>query len=235
MVWIQVWADTNEFLRSEKIQSVSYRLQKNGQNDDWIEIVAHPMDKVILGICTNAGKIPSIEQDQKAWQKLVNTRAHLVIEEVIRVISDSDQRAKVVSLKDLVIPDFEYEAPGKLDIEIWVWNIPCQNCHKETPVVYPVGAFFGYMLEFNFLSNLPRLLAEKYPFFKKWSAKGKDGEEYRNTCTHCGEPQPDWRVMESYLDLSNNPEIVKEKSRLTVTLTEEEKAEYKKAGINSSW
>jgi hypothetical protein len=52
---------------------------------------------------------------------------------------------------------------------------------------------------------------------------------------HCGATQPDWRVMESYLELVNTPEIVQEKSRLAVPLTEEEKEEYAKAGISSSW
>jgi hypothetical protein len=235
MVWIQVGTDPHEFIRSEKIESVYYRSQKKGQSEDWIEIVARPMEKAILQISVNAGNIPKTERDHKTWQKLVNSRAHLVIEEVIRVLSDKEERSKIIALKDLITLDFEQEAPRNLDIEVWVWHIPCHNCHEETPVVYPVGAFFGYMLEFNFLSNLPLLLAEKYPFFKKGATKGKDGEEFRNTCIHCGEPQPDWRVMESYLELVNTPEIVQEKSRLTIPLTDAEKAEYMKAGIDSSW
>lgn len=235
MVWIQVWTDPHEFIRAEKIESVYYRSLKKGQSEDYIEVVALPMDKVILELSVNAGNKPKTERDQKTWQRLVNSRAHLAIEEVIQVISDKESRSKIVSLKDHITLDFDQEAPRNLDIEVWVWHIPCHNCNKETSVVYPVGAFFGYMLEFNFLSNLPLLLAEKYPFFRKGPTKGKDGEEYHNICIHCGESQPDHRVMESYLELATNPGIIQEKSRLTVPLTEEEKAEYKKAGIDSAW
>jgi len=235
MVWIQVWTDPHEFIRAEKIESVYYRSIRKGQSEDWVEIVAQPMEKVILQIPVNAGNKPKTERDQKTWQRLIDSRARMAIEEVVQVISDKDQSLKIISLKEYVTLDFEQEAPRNLDIDIWVWKIACHNCKKETPVVYPVGAFFGYMLEFNFLSNLPLLLAERYPFFKKGHTKGKDGEEYRNTCTHCGEPLPDSSVMESYLELATHPDIVQEKARLVVPLTEEEKAEYKKAGIDSAW
>lgn len=235
MVWIQVWTDPNEFIRSEKIESVYYRSITKGQSEDWIEVTARPMGKVILQLSLNAGNPQKNAHDQKTWHTLIDTRARLVMAEVIRVISDKEQRSSIISLQDLITFDFEQEAPRSLDIEVWVWNIPCHNCHKETPVVYPVGAFFGYMLEFNFLSNLPLLLAERFPFFKKGAPTGKDGEEYRNTCIHCGETQPDWRVMESYMELVNTPELVQEKSRVVVPLTEAERAGYKKAGISSSW
>jgi len=235
MVWIQVYTDPHEFIRSEKIESVSYRSITKDQSEDWIEIIARPMGKAVLQVPVNTGKFPKTVSDQKTWQRLVDARARQVVAEVIRVVSDKEQRSSIVSLQDLITFDFEKEAPRSLDIEVWVWNIPCHNCQKETPVVYPVGSFFGYMLEFNFLSNLPLLLAERFPFFKKGAPKGKDGEEFRNTCTHCGEPQPDWRVMESYLELVNTPGLVQEKARLVVPLTEEEKLEYKKAGISSSW
>ena len=235
MVWIQVWTDPQDFIRSEKIEAVYYRSLKKGQNEDWIEVVTRPQERVILQVSVNAGNFPKTETDQKAWQMLVNARALQVISEVIRVISDPDQRAKVISLKDLIAFDFVQEAPRNLDIEVWVWKIPCHNCGKETPVVYPVGSFFGFMLEFNFLSNLPLLLSEKYPFYKKAHAKGKEGEDYRNTCVNCGHAQEDWRVMESYLELVNTPGAVQEKVQLTVPLTDDEQAEYRKAGISSSW
>ena len=235
MVWIQVWTEPHEFIRSETIESVYYRPLKKGQNEDWIEVVARPSEKVILQVSVNAGNIPKSESDQKSWQMLVNARAIQVISDVVKVISDPDQRANVVSLKDLISFDFVQEAPKNLDIEVWVWDIACHNCGNQTPVVYPVGSFFGFMLEFNFLSNLPLILSEKYPFFKKGPTKGKDGEEYRNACVHCGHTQPDWRVMESYLELAGTPDLVKEKVHITVPLTEEEQSEYRKAGINSSW
>jgi hypothetical protein len=235
MVWIQVWTDAHEFIRSDTIESIYYRLLKKGQSEDWVEILARPRDAVILQFPVNAGNFPKTVSDQKTWLRLVEARASQVMAEVIQAIDDPAQKSKMISLKDIVSLDFEQEAPRNLEIEVWVWNIPCHNCHKETPVVYPVGAFFGYMLEFNFLSNLPLLLAEKFPFFKKGSSKGKEGEEYRNACINCGEPQPDWRVMESYMELANTPGIVKEKSKLTVPLTEEEKVEYKKAGMSSTW
>lgn len=235
MVWIQVWTDPQEFIRSETIESVYYRPIKKGQDEDWIEVVARPSEKVILQVSVSAGSFPKSESDQQAWQMLVNARAIQVISDVVRIISDQDQRANVVSLKDLITFDFVQEAPRNLDIEIWVWNISCHNCGKDTPVVYPVGSFFGFMLEFNFLTNLPLLLSEKYPFFRKAPSIGKEGEEYRNVCQHCGHPQPDWRVMESYLELVNKPEHVKEKIHITVPLTAEEQAEYRKAGISSSW
>lgn len=235
MVWIQVWSDPNEFIRSEKITSVSYRMAKTAAGQDWIEVVAEPMGRVILQASVRAGEIPRAGPGQKSWLRLVDARARLVMREVIRIISDKEQRAKMVSLHDLVIPDFEQEVPDNLSIEIQVWNIPCHHCHKETPVVYPVGAFFGYMLEFNFLSNLPRMLAEKYPFFKKAPAQETDAGEYRNTCVHCGEPQPDWCVMESYLEITNTPSLVTEKAQITVPLTDDEKAEYRKAGITPGW
>ena len=236
MVWIQVWTDPSEYIRSDKIESVYYRPLKKGQDEDWIEVVARPAEKVILQVSVNAGNFPKSGMDQKAWQMLVNARAVQVISEVIGVISDPENKAKAISLKDLIRFDFVQEAPKNLDIEVWVWKIPCHNCKKETPVVYPVGSFFGFMLEFNFLSNLPLLLSEKYPFYKKKGhAKGKEGEEYHNTCTNCGHPQEDWRVMESYLELTTTPEVVSEKTHITVPLTEEEQAEYRKAGISSSW
>lgn len=235
MVWIQVLTDPHEYLRSDKIESVSYRLFVKGQSEDWIEVTARPGGKVILQISVNAGNSPKTIKDQKTWQKLVDTRARMVMEEVVRIISNKERQSEIISLQDLISFDFEQEAPQSLDIEVWVWNLTCHNCHRETPVVYPVGAFFGYMLEFNFLSNLPVQLAERFPFFKKGATKGKDGEEYRNTCIHCEQPQPDWLVMESYMELVNTPEVVQEKSRMVVPLTEEEKAEYKKAGISSSW
>lgn len=235
MVWIQVWTDPAEYIRSDKIESVYYRPIRKGQNEDWIEVVARPSEKVILQVSVNAGNIPKSESDQPAWQMLVNARAVQVISEVIRVISDPEKNARAISLKDIVVFDFVQEAPRSLDIEVWVWNIPCHNCQKETPVVYPVGSFFGFMLEFNFLSNLPLILAEKYQFFKKSSNKGKEGGEYRNTCINCGQPQEDWRVMESYLELTTSPGAVKEKVHITVPLTDEEQAQYRKAGISSNW
>jgi hypothetical protein len=235
MVWIQVWTDPHEFIRADTIESIYYRSLRKGQKEDWIEVITRPHEKVILQISVNTGNLPANGGDQKAWQLLVNARAYDVIGDVVRVINDPALQSKVVHLKDLVVIDFGREAPQTLDIEIWVWDLPCHNCHQDTPVVYPVGAFFGYMLEFNFLSNLPRLLAEHYPFFKKAPVKEKEAEDYRNTCIHCGEPQPDWRVMESYLELVNNPEVVQEKYKLTVPLTEAEQEEYKKADIASTW
>lgn len=235
MVWIQVWTDPTEFIRSDTIGSVYYRSIRKGQSEDWIEVVARPQERVILQISVNAGNMPKVDRDIKAWQLLVMTRAVQVITEVIRVISETEPKGKIVSLKDLVAFDFEQEAPKNLDIEIWVWDIACHNCGKETPVVYPVGSFFGFMLEFNFLKNLPLLLAERYNFFKKGSSKGKEGEEFRNACVHCGHSQPDWRVMESYLELVNKPDLVREKVHITVPLTEAEQEEYRKAGISSSW
>jgi len=235
MVWIQVWTDPSEYIRSDKIESVYYRPLKGAPSEDWIEIVARPSEKVLLQVSVSAGSFPKGEREQKAWELLVNARAVQVISEVIRVISDPEKNARAISLKDIVVFDFVQEAPKNLDIEVWVWNIPCHNCKKETPVVYPVGSFFGFMLEFNFLSNLPVLLAKKYPFYKKGAAKGKEGAEYHNTCTNCGHLQEDWRVMESYMELTTTPEKVKEKIHITVPLTEEEQAEYRKAGISSSW
>jgi|WetSurMetagenome_2_1015567.scaffolds.fasta_scaffold369284_1 hypothetical protein len=235
MVWIQAWADPHEFIHADKIESVYYRSTKKGQKEDWIEIIARPQEKVLLQFSVNAGNYPQNTADQKAWHTLVDARAYQVVTEVIQIISDPKLRTKTIHLKDLVTPDFGQEAPHTLDIEIWVWDIPCHNCHQETPVVYPVGAFFGYMLEFNFLSNLPKILAEHYPFFKKSPAKGKDADEYRNTCIHCGASQPDNRVMESYLELVNAPESVQEKVKLTIPLTDEERIEYQKAGMASTW
>jgi hypothetical protein len=190
---------------------------------------------VILQISVNAGNYPKNAGDQKAWHTLVDNRAFQIVSEVIRITSDPKLRARTIHLKDLVSLDFKQEAPHSLDIEIWVWDITCHNCHQKTPVVYPVGAFFGYMLEFNFLSNLPLMLAENYPFFRKAQAQKKDAEEYRNTCIHCQEIQPDWRVMESYLELVNCPEIIQEKFMLTVPLTDDERREYQKAGITPAW
>jgi hypothetical protein len=235
MVWIQGWTDPHEFIHAEKIESVYYRSIKKGNKEDWIEIIARPQEKVILQISMNTGNIPNNTSDLKAWHHLIDTRAFLVVNDVIRIIGDPKLRTQTIHLKDLISLDFGKEAPHTLDIEIWVWDIPCHNCHHETPVVYPVGAFFGYMLEFNFLSNLPLLLAEHYPFFLKAAAKGKESEEYHNTCIHCGEPQPDWRVMESYLELVNTPDAVQEKFMLTVPLTDEERVEYQRAGIASTW
>ena len=235
MVWIQAWSDPHEFIHAKKIESIYYRSIKKGQKEDWIEIIARPQEKVILQIALNAGNLPTSPNDLKAWHTLVDARAFQVVTDVIRIISDPTHRTMTVHLKDLVSLDFGQEAPHTLDMEIWVWDLPCQNCHQNTPVVYPVGAFFGYMLEFNFLSNLPLLLAEHYPFFKKGAAKGKEGEEYHNTCIHCGEPQPDWCVMESYMELAHTPEHVQEKFKLTVPLTEEERVEYQRTGMASTW
>ncbi|PKL65312.1 MAG: hypothetical protein CVV32_04820 [Methanomicrobiales archaeon HGW-Methanomicrobiales-3] len=235
MVWIQVWTDPQEFIRSETIESVYYRPLPKGTDEDWIEVVARPSEKVILQVSVNAGAFPKSENDQQSWQMLFNARAIQVIADVVKIISDPDQKANIVSLKDLITFDFVQEAPRNLDIEIWVWDLACHHCGKETPVVYPVGSFFGFMLEFNFLSNLPLLLSEKYPFYTKAPQKGKEGEEFHNTCQHCGHSQPDWRVMESYLELVNRPERVKEKVHITVPLTAEERDEYRKAGISSSW
>ncbi|NMB79324.1 MAG: hypothetical protein GYA23_09560 [Methanomicrobiales archaeon] len=235
MVWIQVWSVPHEYIRAEKIESVYYRTLTKGRSEDWIEILVRPMEKPVLQVCLNIGADPKTGEERKAWHQLAERRAGLVLEEVIRIISDKEHRTKMVSLKDLVDLDFTEEAPTSLDMEIWVWNLPCQTCGKETPVVYPVGAFFGYMLEFNFLSNLPRLLAEKFRFFKKGEGSTKEAGEYHNTCIHCGSAQPDWRVMESYLDLATHPDQVSEKSHITVPLTEAEKAEYKKAGIDPDW
>jgi hypothetical protein len=235
MVWIQAWTDPHEFIHAKKIESIYYRPVTVGDREDTIEIIARPHEKVLLQISVNAGNLPTAPNDQKAWQKLVDARALLAVSEVIRVISDPELRSQVIQLKDYIAPEFGEDAPLSLDIEVWVWEIPCQNCHQKTPVVYPVGAFFGYMLEFNFLSRLPILLAGQFPFFKKGPAKGKDGEEYRNTCTHCGEPQPDFRVMESYLELVNKPDIVQKKMKITVPLTDKERIEYQRAGMASTW
>jgi hypothetical protein len=235
MVWIQAWTDSHEFIHADKIESMYYRSIKKGHKEDWIEVIARPQEKVILQFSVNAGNFPQNAADQKTWHALVDARAYQIVNEVIRIISDPKLRAKTLHLKDYITPDFGHEAPHTLDIEIRVWDIPCHNCHQDTPVVYPVGAFFGYMLEFNFLSNLPKILAAQFPFFKKAAAKGKDAEEYRNTCIHCGEPQTDSRVMESYLEMANKPDLVQEKLTLTVPLTDEERVEYQKAGISSTW
>jgi hypothetical protein len=235
MVWIQAWADPHEFIHAGKIESVYYRSIKKGHKEDWIELVASPQEKVILQFSVNAGNYPKNAADQKAWHTLVDARAFQIVTEVIRTISDPALSTKIIHLKELIKPDFGREAPHTLDIEIWIWDISCHSCHQNTPVVYPVGAFFGYMLEFNFLSNLPKLLAEHYPFFRMTRTEGKEEEEYRNTCTHCGESQPDWLVMESYLELVNTPDVVSEKFMLNVPLTEEERNQYQKAGIASAW
>ncbi len=235
MVWIQVWTDPQEFIRSDTIVAVSYRIVKQGKSEDIIEVIAQPSGKIILKVPVNAGKYPANEHDQKTWQMLVNARALQVMGEVTRVISETEPKGKIISLKDLVAFDFELEAPKDLDIEVWVWELPCHNCEKQTPVVYPVGSFFGFMLEFNFLKNLPVILAERYPFYTKKPAKGRDGDEFHNSCVHCGHAQPDWRVMESYLEVVNTPGLVKEKVHITVPLTETEQEEYRKAGISSSW
>lgn len=228
MAWVQVWTGEAGWIQTETIQMLTSHPLKKGRKDDWIEVVALPQQRVLLQTCLNAGTYPKREEDRKFWNAIVESRSQAVIAEIARIIGDQKYHGRVIQLRNLYTLDFEREPPNTIDIEVWVWKICCTSCRKYTPVVCPVGSHFGHTTGSVTFENLAPLIAEKYPFYKKIPVGETDAEEYTSTCIHCGAPQDEWRVLESYLTTQSERDSVVEKTTFTIPLTEEERATYGK-------
>jgi hypothetical protein len=229
MSWVQVWTGETGWIQSETIQMLTYRHMKRGRKEDWVEVVAHPQQRVLLQTCLNVGTCPKGEGDRKAWNAVVESRAQIVIAEVIRIISDRKYHGRIIQLRNTYTLTFDRDAPKTVDIDVWVWDIACPSCHAYTPVVCPVGSHFGQSSSPVSFTNLGPLIAERYPFYRKIPGHDREGGEYASTCINCGAPQDEWRVMESYLTSPGEDGSRVEKTTFIIPLTEEERAGYAKA------
>jgi hypothetical protein len=229
MSWVQVWTGEAGWIHTKTIQMLTFRHVKKGRKEDWIEVVALPQQRVILQTCLNVGTSPKGEGDRKVWNTIVESRAQTVIAEVVRIISDRKYDGHLIQLRNLYTLNFEREPPETVDIDVWVWDIPCSSCHSYTPVVCPVGSHFGQSTSAATFANLALNIAERYPFYKKIPVHDKDTGEWSSTCINCGAPQDEWRVMESYLTAPGEEGARVEKTTFTIPLTEEERASYTKA------
>jgi hypothetical protein len=229
MAWVQVWSGDAGWIHTETIQMLSCSpLKKGSKKEDWIEVIAHPQQRVLLQTCLNVGTYPKHEEDRKAWNIIAENRARAVIAEVVRIIGDPKHHGRVIQLRSLYTLNFEKEPPKTVDIEVWVWDICCSSCKRYTPVVCPVGSHFGHSTANVMFANLSPLISGKYPFYKKTPALEKDDGEFASTCLNCGAPQDEWRVLESYLTKSDEGGSIVKKTTFTVPLTEEERASYAK-------
>lgn len=138
-----------------------------------------------------------------------------------RCISDEEFKRYVSNVEKVL------KAPLKMSIEIWSWEKECYKCKKYTPVIFPVGDFFGESVGYHSLENLPKFLAQNYPCYRNNIQNFKNPEDYANACPHCGAYQGDFYIMEDYFEIAYSPEVADRKT-LDIPLTDEERIYYGK-------